>query len=161
MHAEYLRKFYLHNDLAEGRYRALGEPVDLARIRVPMFVVATEADHVSPWQSVYKILRLVRAPCEFVLAAGGHNVAIVNPPSGPAASPHAAWRGVAASAKANALLDTAQWLAKSQSHGGSWWPVWNRWLDRHSTGKIAARAVRPSAQRGGGADAPGDYVLGT
>ena len=92
MHSEYLRRLYLHNDLAEGRYPAQGGPVSLADIQVPLFVVATERDHVSPWRSVYKIQRLVRAPVSFVLTSGGHNVGIVNPPAGPLAHPQASYR---------------------------------------------------------------------
>ena len=33
MHSEYLRHFFLHNDLAEGRYLVGGRPITLADIR--------------------------------------------------------------------------------------------------------------------------------
>ncbi|RZI98896.1 MAG: alpha/beta fold hydrolase, partial [Haliea sp.] len=42
MHSEYLRRLYLRNDLAEGRYPVGGLPVRLSDLRMPMFVVATE-----------------------------------------------------------------------------------------------------------------------
>jgi polyhydroxyalkanoate synthase len=92
MHSEYLRWLYLDNDLAEGRYRALGEPVAIQNIHQPMFWVATERDHVSPWQSVYKIHLLTDTEITFVLSSGGHNVGIVNPAAGPAASHEASHR---------------------------------------------------------------------
>ena len=79
MHGEYLRKLYLDNDLAEGRYRVRGRPVVLADIDWPMYVVATERDHVSPWRSVYKIHLLTDTELRFVLTSGGHNVGVVNP----------------------------------------------------------------------------------
>src|SRR5512140_703802 len=75
MHSEYLRRLYLNNDLAEGRYPTQTGPVSLSDIQIPLFVVATERDHVSPWRSVYKVQRLVRAPVSFALTSGGHNVA--------------------------------------------------------------------------------------
>jgi hypothetical protein len=71
MHSEYLRRLYLHNDLSEGRFRFGGHTVLLEDLTVPLFVVATERDHVSPWTSVYKIHRLAHAPISFVLVLAG------------------------------------------------------------------------------------------
>ena len=39
MHSEYLRKLFLDNELAEGRFLAAGAPIALADIRVPVFAV--------------------------------------------------------------------------------------------------------------------------
>jgi polyhydroxyalkanoate synthase len=55
MHSEYLRKLFLHNDLAEGRYLVEGRPISLSDVHTPMFVVGTIRDHVAPWKSTYKI----------------------------------------------------------------------------------------------------------
>ena len=54
MHSEYLRRLFLNNDLAKGRFVVDGRPVWVTDIRVPNFVVGTVADHVAPWRSVYK-----------------------------------------------------------------------------------------------------------
>ena len=83
MHSEYLRRMFLHNDLAEGRYRVEGRPIAISEIRAPIFAVSTETDHVAPWRSVYKIHLLNEGDITFVLTSGGHNAGIVSEPGHP------------------------------------------------------------------------------
>lgn len=158
MHSEYLRRLYLHNDLAHGRYAVAGEPVRLDAVTLPLFVVATERDHVSPWQSVYKIHQLARAPVTMALASGGHNVGIVSPPGGPMADARASYR-IASHAAGKAPADPAAWLEGAQVHDGSWWPALSDWLGRHSSGRVAARLPRAVLQDGEAPAAPGSFAL--
>ncbi|MBX3606176.1 MAG: alpha/beta fold hydrolase [Piscinibacter sp.] len=157
MHGEYLRGLYLHNDLAEGRYRVRGRPVAVQDIRLPVFCVATERDHVSPWRSVYKIHLLTDTDMDFVLTGGGHNVGIVNPPTGPGAFAGAHYRHAHRAADAP-YVDPQQWFDAAAVHPGSWWVPWQRWLAQRS-----GRPVTPPALGGGVLtpldDAPGRYVL--
>ncbi len=160
MHSEYLRRLYLHNDLAEGRYNAFGQVVRLDDIRVPLFVLGTEKDHVSPWPSVYKVLRLARAPATFVLCSGGHNVGIVNPPEGPSAHPKASFR-IARVAAGHAPADPQQLLHGLEPVAGSWWPAWEQWLRRHADGNVKGRKVPGLRDDHGRVErAPGRYVHG-
>ena len=158
MHSEYLRGLYLHNDLAEGRYLVDGSPVRLADIDVPVFAVATERDHVSPWESVYKIHELVRAPVTFALASGGHNVGIVSPAGGPLAHPQASYR-LAFHPAGKAPADPGRWLDIAARQGGSWWPCWTDWLAQHALGKrVAPSPLKGLLHQGQPLAAPGTYV---
>ncbi|MCV0439397.1 MAG: alpha/beta fold hydrolase [Hydrogenophaga sp.] len=159
MHSEYLRRLYLRNDLAEGRYRVGDEPIHLDAIRAPLYVLATERDHVSPWTSVYKILRLVQAPASFVLSTGGHNVGIVSPPGGPLAHPEAGYRA-GEWAPRQAPDDPWQWFEHAPAHAGSWWPHWQGWLATHSSRRVKARPVAGLRVHGRAVPAPGTYVHG-
>jgi polyhydroxyalkanoate synthase subunit PhaC len=157
MHSEYLRRLYLHNDLAEGRYPAGGHWVTLSHIGEPLFVVGTERDHVSPWRSVYKIHGLVPVPVTFLLTSGGHNVGIVNAPTGPLAHAGASYR-VATHSRADAPANPQRWLDTTVSVDGSWWPCWHEWLVQHSSGQVPARAVTGLVENGAPLLAPGTYV---
>ena len=159
MHGEYLRRLYLDNELAAGRYTVHGEPVVLEDVRVPMFVLGTERDHVSPWKSVYQIHLLTHTDISFVLTTGGHTVGIVNPPRDPAEAPAVSHRVSTRCADAQ-HLDADTWAMSAQLHAGSWWPTWHDWLAARST---APEAPLPVGGEGEGAlralgPAPGTYV---
>jgi polyhydroxyalkanoate synthase len=155
MHSEYLRRLYLGNDLAEGRYRVGGRPVAIADIEVPMFIVGTVRDHVAPWPSVYKMHLLSDAELTFVLTSGGHNAGVVSEPGHPRRSFQIATRAVG-----ERYVDPQLWRTEHPLHEGSWWPAWQQWLSQRSTGRVAPPALS-SAQEDAVAltDAPGTYVL--
>jgi polyhydroxyalkanoate synthase len=155
MHAEYLRKLFLNNDLAEARYEVAGRPVTLADIRVPLFAVSTVKDHVAPWRSVYKIHLLTDTEITFVLTTGGHNAGIVSEPGHPRRSFQIATRK-----PGERYLDPETWQAVAPRREGSWWPVWQAWLTEHSGGPVpAGSAGAPDRGYPPLADAPGTYVL--
>ncbi|RTE95015.1 alpha/beta fold hydrolase [Bradyrhizobium sp. LVM 105] len=152
MHSEYLRKLFLDNDLAGGRYQVDGRSVSLSDIHAPMFVVGTLADHVAPWRSVYKIHYQVDADVTFLLTSGGHNAGVVAPPEEPGHSYQVLTKPADAP-----YVGPDEWLKLAPHVEGSWWPEWANWL--------AARSGAPCGppQTGVGdapglPDAPGDYV---
>lgn len=156
MHSDYLRKLFLNNDFAEGRYYVGDRPVAISDIRAPIFVVATMRDHVSPWRSVYKIH--LYADCDevtFLLTSGGHNAGIVSEPGHPGRQYQVATR-----AGNDKYIDPDNWQAGTEIRNGSWWPEWQRWLANHSTAQVAPpemgnrRAGYPPL-----CPAPGTYVL--
>jgi polyhydroxyalkanoate synthase len=151
MHHEYLNSLYLDNALSIGRYTVQGQPVSLADIRVPVFLVGTERDHVSPWRSVYQLHHLCSAEIRFVLTTGGHNAGIVSEPGHAGRSYRVAMRP-----ERGPWVDPDRWLQQARRCEGSWWPAWHAWLAAHSSAAQPARPMPPLAVL---ADAPGDYVL--
>jgi polyhydroxyalkanoate synthase len=155
MHSEYLRRLFLRNDLAEGRYPVDGRPVALHDLRLPVFAVGTTWDHVAPWKSVYKITRLADADTTFLLTEGGHNAGIVSEPGHPG-------RGfqVATHAHGDTYMDPDRWVAQVPRQAGSWWPEWQAWIARRSGARGAPPPIgNPSAGLAPLGDAPGEYVL--
>ncbi|GMU01511.1 class I poly(R)-hydroxyalkanoic acid synthase [Corallococcus caeni] len=81
-HATYLRELYLHNRLAQpGALSLAGVPLDLGRVKTPLYVQACREDHIAPFRSVYRGARHYGGPVRFVLAGSGHVAGVINPPS--------------------------------------------------------------------------------
>jgi polyhydroxyalkanoate synthase len=155
MQSEYLRKLFLNNDLAEGRYQADGRLITLADIRVPLFVVGTVKDHVAPWRSVYKIHLLTDTDLTFVLTTGGHNAGIVSEPG----HPHRSYQ-IATHKEGDRHPDADTWQASALRKEGSWWPAWRAWLVEHSSGPVAPPSLgAPDQSYPPLGEAPGAYVL--
>ncbi len=154
MHSEYLRKFFLNNDLAAGRYEVDGRPVSLLNLRVPLFVVGTERDHVAPWKSVYKIHQLTDTDVTFVLTSGGHNAGIVSEPG----HKHRHYR-IHTTKLGEMHLGPDEWVEVLAPEEGSWWPAWEEWLTAHSSAgtfglpPLGAPGYMPLCP------APGTYVM--
>ncbi len=155
MHSQYLRRLFLDDDLAEGRYRVDGRTITLSAIRKPLFVVGTERDHVAPWRSVHKIHLLTGAEITFVLTSGGHNAGIVSEPG------HKGRHYRVLTREADGLsYDADEWTQRAAQKLGSWWLEWGEWLVRHS-GEPATPPPVGAPDKGYApiAEAPGHYVL--
>jgi polyhydroxyalkanoate synthase len=153
MHIEYLRRLYLENELAEGRLLITGRPLALDDMKLPMFVVGTERDHIAPWHSVFKLHLQNDGELTFVLTSGGHNAGIVSEPG----HPHRHFR-IRVRDAGGRTLGPDEWERDTPPQDGSWWLEWNAWLDRHSGARvdpppIGAPGFMPIC------NAPGAYVL--
>jgi len=155
MHSQYLRKLFLGNDLAEGRYDVGDKAVALTDIHVPIFVVGAEKDHVAPWKSVYKINLLSDTDVTFLLSSGGHNAGIISEPGHPRRR-----HRVSTKHEGEPYVAPNKWVAETKEHDGSWWPTWLAWLDKHSGDQVKPPPMG-NARRGYPplCDAPGAHVM--
>ena len=151
MHHEYLHSLYLNNSLATSAYEVEDHSISLGDIRVPLFLVATQRDHISPWTSVYKLHHLCDAEITFVLTSGGHNAGIVSEPGHANRSyqmstrpAHGTW------------IEPSHWPVHATTHSGSWWNAWHAWLADRSSPPQEARALETDQNFG---QAPGTYIF--
>ncbi len=152
MHSFYLQKFYKENALVKpGGIILASEPIDLRKVRVPTYFLSTREDHIAPWRSTYKGMRLLSGPVRFTLAGCGHISGIINPPSG---NKHGYW-----TSERTPPADPESWLSKSKRREDSWWTDWDAWVKRQTGMNAVVTARAPGGERleilG---DAPGTYV---
>jgi len=154
MHSQYLRRLFLENEYATGRYEVGGAAVVPSNIREPVFAVGTEKDHIAPWRSVHKVHFLFDSEVTFVLTKGGHNAGVVSEPGHPGR--HYRVRCTPADAP---YESPEAWLETAEFREGSWWPEWASWLARRSGARTAPpRMGAPDLGYRPLCPAPGQYV---
>jgi polyhydroxyalkanoate synthase len=151
MHSFYLRNMYQQNQLVKpGAISFRGVPIDLTKVRIPMYLQAAKDDHIVPFRSVFKATKVFSGPNRFMLAGSGHIAGVVNPP---AANKYQHWTN-----DSEQRFETVEaWVATATEHPGSWWPEWHSWLSGLSGEQVPARTPGfgklPVIE-----DAPGSYV---
>jgi polyhydroxyalkanoate synthase len=148
-HSFYLRNCYLHNQLTKGEMQIGDVRLDLKKVKIPIYNLATREDHIAPAKSVFLGSGYFGGPVRFVLSGSGHIAGVVNPVS---KGKYQYWTG---GAPDGGELET--WLANAEEHPGSWWPDWIGWIKQQDATEVKAR------KPGGGKltpieDAPGSYV---
>ncbi|MGC1623554.1 MAG: class I poly(R)-hydroxyalkanoic acid synthase, partial [Pseudolabrys sp.] len=79
-HSFYLRNCYLDNKLSKGKMEIGGTKLDLKKVKVPVYNLATREDHIAPAKSVLFGSQFFGGPVKYVLAGSGHIAGVVNPP---------------------------------------------------------------------------------
>src|SRR5450755_4364958 len=132
-HSFYLRNFYLDNKLSQGKLAIGGVKLDLHKVTIPIYNLATREDHIAPAKSVLEGSKYFGGPVIFVLAGSGHIAGVINPPTKPK---YQYWIGAAPSGS-----DVDKWVAGATEHPGSWWPHWFEWLKRQGSETVPAREI--------------------
>jgi polyhydroxyalkanoate synthase subunit PhaC len=148
-HSFYLRNCYLENRLTKGEMEIAGITLDLHKVKVPVYNLATVEDHIAPAKSVLFGSQYFGGPVKYVLAGSGHIAGVINSPAKPK---YQYWTG---EKPVGANVD--DWRKTATEHAGSWWPDWIEWLKSQAPETVPARKI------GAGKlkpieDAPGSYV---
>ncbi len=153
-HSFYLREFYRDNKLSHGTLKLGGVRLDLSRVTIPIYELATKEDHIAPAQSVLTGAKLFGGPVRYVLAGSGHIAGVINPPAKPK---YMYWTLKGGGLRSVPTVDA--FIAKAKEHAGSWWPDYRKWL-----GSLSGAQVPPRVPGDGPfkpiEDAPGSYVKG-
>ncbi|MET0276862.1 MAG: class I poly(R)-hydroxyalkanoic acid synthase [Pseudorhodoplanes sp.] len=148
-HSFYLRNCYLNNALTKGEMTVADTRLDLKKVTVPVYNLATREDHIAPAKSVMVGSHFFGGPVRYVLSGSGHIAGVVNPV---AKGKYQYWTGPKPTGS-----NVDSWLKKAKEHPGSWWPDWLDWIRKQNADVVPAR------EPGGGKltpieDAPGSYV---
>ncbi|MBB4422079.1 polyhydroxyalkanoate synthase [Bradyrhizobium sp. CIR48] len=148
-HSYYLRNCYLENRLSTGTLVLDNTLLDLSKVKVPVYNLATREDHIAPAESVLYGSQFFGGPVKYVLSGSGHIAGVVNPP---ASNKYQYWTN-------DNIKDVnvAQWMKDAVEHKGSWWPDWRQWLGELDPEQVPARSVGSDALPPI-EDAPGSYV---
>ncbi len=150
-HTWYLRNTYLENNLVTpGKVHLDNEPLDLGQIKLDVYAVGAEKDHIVPWEGAWRVTQLVGSTVRYVLASSGHIAGIINPPGGKGTY----WTN-------ETPADTSDaWREAAAKHDGSWWTDWVAWLQPRSGARVPPPPMGSKAHPPLD-DAPGLYVLET
>src|SRR6516164_9468572 len=148
-HSYYLRSCYLENRLSTGTMVLDDTLLDLSKVKVPIYNLATREDHIAPAESVLYGSQFFGGPVKFVLSGSGHIAGVINPPS---SAKYQYWTN-------DVIRDVSlfDWIRGAQEHKGSWWPNWREWLGAIDPEEVPARSVGSDAMPPI-EDAPGSYV---
>jgi len=150
-HRAYLDDLYAGNKLATGEVAVAGTAIDIDRVETPAYIQAGREDHISPPESVWKIMEHFSGKKRFVLAGSGHIAGVVNPP---AANKYCYWVNDRPCGTLESFVEGAT------EHKGSWWPDWLDWLKSQNPATVKADGARVPGKGKLKAieDAPGRYV---
>ena len=131
MAMEYLRGLCQGNTFAEDGFEVMGDVVKVSGVKVPLFAVACEKDHIAPWLASFNgVAQMGARDRTFVLSESGHVAGIINPPSRLKYGHYTSTAPIA---------DAEAWRAAAEFHPGSWWPRWGAWLAERSGKQVPAR----------------------
>lgn len=152
MAVEYLRGLCQDDGFAQGTFKVFGKKVSLSDVKLPLYAVACETDHIAHWRGSFNGIKQMGSKDKtFVLSQSGHIAGIINPPSKGKYGHYTS---------TTPKGDPEDWLKGASFNRGSWWPRWEEWLSLRSGPQVPAR------EPGDGplpvlCPAPGTYVTMT
>ena len=147
-HSFYIRNCYLENKLSQSKMIIDNVKLDLKKIKIPIYNLATKEDHIAPAKSVFLGSKFFGSEVKFVLSGSGHIAGVINPPD---KEKYQFWTNGPAKSKFE------DWQKGAKETSGSWWPNWNEWIysqnDRQTNARFPGSKRKQIIE-----DAPGSFV---
>ena len=96
-----------------------GKKLDLKKVKIPVYNLATREDHIAPAKSVFVGSKLFGGDVTYVVSGSGHIAGVVNPPD---KKKYQYWTNGPVSG------EYEDWMANATETAGSWWPNWQSWI---------------------------------
>jgi polyhydroxyalkanoate synthase len=141
------KDLYRDNMLITGNVSVCGVPINLERIKVPLYIISLVKDHLVPWMSTFDSAKLFSDNVRFVLGGSGHVAGAINHPS---KNKYCYWIH---KEKGNLAGDAEKWMETAEQVPGSWWNDWINWVAPQMGKQTKARNVSTGLR-----EAPGVYV---
>lgn len=138
------KSLYKDNLLKKKEISIFGVPVDIYKIKQPIYMVSMIKDHLVPWKATYDGVKLFNNVVRFVVGGSGHVAGVINPPS---RKKYSYWTNE------NQPQTADDWFSEAVEHAGSWWIDWLEWVKSKSGDMVAARKIDEFLY-----EAPGKYV---
>ena len=150
LHQQFLDIFQYNPLVKAGAMSVLGTPIDVAQIKVPVYVTGAVNDHLTPWKGCYQTTQIMSGESTFALSNAGHIASLVNPPDNPKASYF--------TGDVSPEMDADDWLRQAEQVTGSWWEHWADWILERSGELVPAPEQLGSDRFPATENAPGTYV---
>ena len=150
MYIYYMKEMIFKNRLSrKNALRISDTPIDIGKIKAPVYVIAMKEDYISPPQTAFTITELVDGPVEFILGGSGHVMGVANPPS-------KSKYGYYLDGKLGYGYDV--WKKTAHFNEGSWWMTWSGKLIKKSGKQILSLKTIGNKKYKEIEPAPGSYV---
>lgn len=149
LHSDFLNVLKVRPFANPGAMSIRDVPLDIGKVRCPVFITGGTTDHITPWQACYRSTQLFPGDSTFVLSTAGHIQSLINPPG-------SSKRRYMTNPETPA--DPEEWLQNATEHDDSWWPYWVTWLKKLNATERNAPKKRRNKKFPPLRAAPGNYV---
>lgn len=126
---EYIESTYIKDLIAKNQMKIHDFSIDISKIDLPSYFLATENDHIVPHEDAFRSAQLLKnSKKRFVLGGSGHVAGVINPPI------NKKYKYTVNDKEID--CEFAEWKKDAKEFPGSWWADWLTWLNNQNKNTI-------------------------